>query len=144
MVILFLQRLSNLLVEEIVKKRIKLVPFIFIVCLVWAAAFVLTGGGGAHSAEKQEFLADRHADKGDCDICHETTEPPKGDWVDPEKCFNCHDGWDSLAEATESYGMYNPHKSHLGEPDCSICHKGHEPSVMYCSTCHKTLDPKMK
>ncbi|MDL2306415.1 cytochrome c3 family protein [Desulfovibrio sp. OttesenSCG-928-C06] len=126
------------------KRKYRLVGLFALLFMVWAVACMTTTGTTAQSAEKQQFLADRHAEQGGCDICHEDAEPAEGDWVDPEKCLGCHDGWDTLAVATESHGMYNPHKSHLGEPDCSICHKGHEPSVNYCSTCHKTLDPSMK
>lgn len=30
----------------------------------------------------------------------------------------------------------NPHKSHIGQMQCTACHSGHVPSVAYCTNCH--------
>ncbi|MBP8858178.1 MAG: cytochrome c3 family protein, partial [Anaerolineaceae bacterium] len=54
-----------------------------------------------------------------------------------EGCLQCHISYTSLAEKT-SHLEPNPHSSHLGEIDCTLCHKSHRPSEIYCSQCHNT------
>ena len=110
--------------------------FAIIIILIMTAGIVFAG---------TQFMGDRHEDYGAaCIDCHEEENPEEGAWADYEKCLLCHGGWDELAEATKSYGEHNPHKSHLGEPDCTICHKGHEQSTLYCSKCHADLESVMK
>lgn len=51
-----------------------------------------------------------------------------------QRCVGCHG---SLAQvAAKSKHHINPHKSHLGEINCTACHRGHEQSVAYCNGCH--------
>jgi len=51
-----------------------------------------------------------------------------------QQCTNCHGNLDVLA--VKGTGHINPHKSHLGEINCTACHRGHEQSVAYCNGCH--------
>lgn len=58
-----------------------------------------------------------------------------------DQCLSCHNSYSELAKKTENVedikkGISNPHKSHIGEARCTLCHKIHSPSVLYCNTCH--------
>jgi hypothetical protein len=52
-------------------------------------------------------------------------------------CFECHEHYGALAELT-SGSDFNPHDSHWGELECSVCHGMHRESVDYCDQCHQT------
>ncbi|HOD76591.1 MAG TPA: carboxyl transferase domain-containing protein, partial [Syntrophorhabdaceae bacterium] len=54
---------------------------------------------------------------------------------DPEK----------LAAKTEpkDFPDRNPHKSHLGTINCTVCHKAHAASKTYCLECHKNFNMKI-
>ncbi|MBK1623965.1 hypothetical protein CKO32_10340 [Afifella marina DSM 2698] len=44
----------------------------------------------------------------------------------------------AVTQTLRSEGMSpNPHASHLGEIDCTECHKAHSPSTLFCSVCHQ-------
>ncbi|WP_435546972.1 cytochrome c3 family protein [Desulfobacterium sp. N47] len=50
-------------------------------------------------------------------------------------------GYTELAKKTEKLdnikaGITNPHKSHIGEARCTLCHKNHAQSVLDCNQCH--------
>ena len=49
------------------------------------------------------------------------------------------DAMAQLAAKTEpaEFKDRNPHASHLGEIDCTVCHKAHGPSKIYCLGCHQ-------
>jgi fumarate reductase flavoprotein subunit len=114
---------------------------VFAVILVCASGFY--SFAGVEGTEKG-FLADRHAEYGSCFICHDEEKPEAGAFVDWSKCMECHEEYVELGERTKAYGENNPHLSHLGEPDCTICHMGHMESSLYCVSCHNDLDPTMK
>jgi fumarate reductase flavoprotein subunit len=77
--------------------------------------------------------------KNACEDCHlENSEV-----VIPttDKCLSCHGSYLEIAKKTEKMedikrGISNPHKSHIGEVRCTLCHKIHSSSVLYCNTCH--------
>ncbi len=76
-----------------------------------------------------------HARQGvDCFSCHGTDEPEERA---PEAvCMNCHGSYEDQAELTEE--VYpNPHKAHLGNIRCTLCHKAHQESTLYCNQCHE-------
>ncbi len=57
-----------------------------------------------------------------------------------EFCFDCHEpnehtSYEEVVELTADLDL-NPHDSHVGQPDCGICHKMHELSEDYCAECH--------
>lgn len=90
-----------------------------------------TAGGGA-------ALAELHTAKQiGCSDCHGKAKKIVVD--DSEKgvnqsCVGCHG---SLAQvAAKATHHINPHNSHLGEINCTACHRGHEQSVAYCNGCH--------
>ncbi|MBN1317679.1 MAG: cytochrome c3 family protein [Anaerolineales bacterium] len=52
-----------------------------------------------------------------------------------ESCLECHRSYSSLIERT-SHLEPNPHDSHFGELECSMCHKSHSESALFCQECH--------
>jgi hypothetical protein len=52
-----------------------------------------------------------------------------------EVCLKCHGSYADMALVTKDTEP-NPHDSHLGEVDCTLCHKIHEPSMDLCEQCH--------
>lgn len=104
-------------------------------CSVQCAAF----------AADAAVLADRHQAKGlGCVMCHGTDKPEPFAEVPADKCLACHGSRAALAKKTEKWGKRNPHDNHLGEVECSVCHKGHQKSASYCSNCHKDFTMPMK
>lgn len=83
---------------------------------------------------------DKHQSKGvACSSCHEDGT----DNVIPADatCIKCHGSYADLAQKTANLdnikaGITNPHKSHIGEARCTVCHKNHAASVLYCNECH--------
>jgi hypothetical protein len=74
-----------------------------------------------------------------CAGCHATKLPQLDATVENKKCLECHGPMENLAKATEpaEFKDRNPHKSHLGEIDCTVCHKAHGESKVYCLGCHQ-------
>lgn len=84
-------------------------------------------------------LADRHAKAGvTCADCHGTAKPEPMAEVEADKCLACHPK-NVIVGKYKAMGERNPHENHLGDVDCSICHKGHEASVSYCANCHQNF-----
>jgi fumarate reductase flavoprotein subunit len=80
-------------------------------------------------------LDHKHAQKQiTCILCHKAYFPEKR--ISMEQCLNCHESYDRVAELTEDLEP-NPHFSHFVDLRCTLCHKGHEPSVLYCNKCHE-------
>ncbi|WP_050782895.1 cytochrome c3 family protein [Desulfatibacillum aliphaticivorans] len=74
-----------------------------------------------------------------CQDCHGVPQPGWDDPAEAEQCLACHESREALAgrfdkEFARKWG--NPHKSHLGDLDCAVCHKGHLASTVYCLGCH--------
>jgi fumarate reductase flavoprotein subunit len=85
---------------------------------------------------KGTFLADMHKDKGlDCSSCHgKSTKVDDNETMVNKKCIECHGSLDKMAE--KSKHEINPHKAHLGNISCTVCHHGHTTSWTYCLNCH--------
>lgn len=81
-----------------------------------------------------------------CSACHGNLLPEKGDTVENERCLACHGPMEKIvAKSTpKDFADRNPHKSHLGEIACTVCHKAHEPSVVYCLDCHRLFKMKIQ
>jgi len=79
-----------------------------------------------------------------CGGCHGSAMAKEGDTVENSRCLECHGPMEKLAKKSEpqDFPDRNPHKSHLGEIACTVCHKGHAESKTYCLECHKLF--KMK
>jgi len=68
-----------------------------------------------------------------CALCHGRRFPEKR--AEMEQCLTCHGSYQHVAELTKN--VYpNPHESHLGEIRCTLCHKAHANSELYCDLCH--------
>lgn len=101
------------------------------------------------------FMGSGHYDAGVvCIDCHEPTmeqqfddlemyikneykTPLKTRRFDNDWCFRCHEheSYEEIKELTAGLDR-NPHDGHFGKLDCRICHKMHQPSQLYCATCH--------
>ncbi len=80
------------------------------------------------------YLDRRHGQQSvTCRACHGTYFPERRPAT--EQCYTCHGSYQLVASLTEDVEP-NPHASHLGEIRCTICHKSHEKSVLYCNQCH--------
>lgn len=81
-----------------------------------------------------EQRAAKHMERGlECATCHGNDEPKRRPTM--PKCLECHESYEALAEKTKGKEP-NPHKSHLGKPRCTECHKEHGESVLVCNGCH--------
>lgn len=80
-----------------------------------------------------------------CLACHGKTLPDQGDTVENGRCLACHGSMEALAarSAPKDFPDRNPHKSHLGEIACTVCHHGHTPSKVYCLGCHQKFNMKI-
>ena len=115
----------------IVPAVMKVLLSLFLIMDLWApAAFC------ANTLPK----TDKHRDKNiACESCHAKGSPYAR--PDDSTCIGCHGSYADLAKKTERLdnikaGIENPHKSHMGEARCTLCHKNHAPSVLNCNECH--------
>jgi len=86
------------------------------------------------------YLSAIHAAKDiTCAACHGNALPLLDDKPTKETCLVCHKSYAELAEKTpgQDHPSRNPHNSHLGPINCTVCHKAHEYSANYCMNCHK-------
>jgi len=93
-----------------------------------------------------EHTAGLHAEAGIvCSQCHGKGLPTFDDTVENAGCLRCHGPMEQLAKKSEpkEFKDRNPHKSHLGEIACTVCHKGHMESKVYCLDCHKQFEMKI-
>lgn len=92
------------------------------------------------------FLDSFHGKGGvDCAGCHGPGVPAAGAEIGNERCLACHGPMERLVEKTKpaQFADRNPHHSHLGEIACTVCHKAHEASVVYCLDCHRKFEMKI-
>lgn len=61
----------------------------------------------------------------------------KDGYVTKQACKQCHGDYDKLAKMTANLDP-NPHHSHLGDVNCTDCHKPDlaKPQIV-CNDCHK-------
>jgi len=79
-----------------------------------------------------------------CAGCHEKL-PETGDSVENDRCLACHGTMEKLVKKTapKDFPDRNPHESHLGTINCTVCHKAHAASKTYCLDCHKNFNMKI-
>ena len=88
------------------------------------------------SGDKAAYLAGVHTKKGlDCAACHTTNVISDSETEINKQCAICHGSLEQMGTKTSSQ-IPNPHKSHIGQMQCTACHSGHVPSVAYCTNCH--------
>jgi hypothetical protein len=112
-----------------------------------------------------DLLAKRHADSADQLVCHDCHEASlltqveegvkflTGNYLDPltrrnfgnQFCLDCHDFEEVKAITRERFAemsappfnVANPHDSHNGDLDCSVCHRMHQKETLLCAQCHE-------
>ena len=82
-----------------------------------------------------DYLDNKHAEKNiNCRPCHDSSFP---DWAPTmDECLTCHVSYEHISELTKDVEP-NPHLSHYIDLRCTVCHKSHEASKLYCDKCHK-------
>ncbi|MCB2217761.1 cytochrome c3 family protein [Desulfofustis glycolicus] len=73
-----------------------------------------------------------------CKNCHEIDEPEKR--ASDQACIDCHSAVPGSVKTYADRGMellVNIHDSHEGQLRCTLCHHIHEPSDLYCNSCHE-------
>lgn len=94
------------------------------------------------SGAKSQFLAGAHGKLGlQCAACHNSPKVDDSEKQVNASCTGCHGDLAALAKKTAK--DINPHKSHLGQINCTACHAGHQASVSYCANCHDFKDMKI-
>jgi hypothetical protein len=80
-----------------------------------------------------------------CAGCHVARIAGKGARVESGRCMACHGFYECLADKTapKDFPERNPHSSHLGQPECTLCHKGHAVSRPACLDCHRGFSMKI-
>jgi fumarate reductase flavoprotein subunit len=107
--------------------------FIFLSLLVIAVVFA--------SEKKADGIDPVHNETGlNCADCHDTDKPEKR--AAASKCIECHtskadDAPLAFKDETGTSYEVNPHSSHAGNMRCTLCHKIHAESSLYCNEgCH--------
>jgi hypothetical protein len=77
----------------------------------------------------------------DCGGCHGKEAPLLDTTVENSRCLSCHGPLEKLAAKTTPKDLpgRNPHKSHLGDVACTVCHHAHSDSSVYCLNCHNNF-----
>lgn len=103
--------------------------------LVAVAALLMCAG-----TEAADLQLKHQALGTNCAACHKG-----GPGIAPktEDCFGCHGSYQALAEKSQAVKP-NPHLSHMGELRCSVCHREHQPSKVFCNDCHTFESLKIK
>jgi len=80
-----------------------------------------------------------------CSACHDKKLPVTGDTVENDRCLTCHGPLEALQKRSEpkDFPDRNPHKSHLGDIACTVCHHSHKASTVYCLGCHGNFKMKI-
>jgi fumarate reductase flavoprotein subunit len=85
--------------------------------------------------ESPENLAGHHGKKVSCGSCHTNGfDVDDNESAQNAACINCHGSLTQLA--ANDPRVVSPHRSHLGQISCTVCHHGHTPSQAYCAHCH--------
>ncbi len=93
------------------------------------------------------FLDNLHAKVGIvCNHCHGKRLPKIDDTVGKDRCLACHGPNEQLVQKTQpgEFKDRNPHNSHLGDINCTVCHHAHGESQVYCLDCHKNFKMKIR
>jgi nitrate/TMAO reductase-like tetraheme cytochrome c subunit len=97
------------------------------------------------SAIQSDNLDARHVSKAfTCAACHGKDMIGESA-VENTQCLGCHGPFEELIAKTapQDFPDRNPHKSHLGEISCTVCHAGHARSKVYCLECHPKFAIKL-
>lgn len=91
------------------------------------------------------YIDSLHARKNvTCSGCHGKALPKEDATVENSRCASCHNLEQLIAKsAPPDSPNRNPHKSHLGDINCSVCHHAHSESKVYCLECHSHFQMKI-
>ena len=105
--------------------KIKKCIMFLVLCVMSALCF---------TQAQEQALRGKHAElQLACSMCHGNDVPTKR--APASACMTCHGEYAAVAALTAEVTP-NPHDSHQGELRCTLCHKSHEPSILYCNECH--------
>lgn len=114
-------------------KTIKIGQVVVIIC---ALLIGCTAAWAAGQNPQSAFLSGVHKkNQVSCNDCHgKTLAVDDSETAVNTNCVGCHGTLEAIGKKTKEH--INPHNSHLGEINCTTCHKGHTPSKSYCNYCH--------
>lgn len=114
----------------------KNIPFNKIIIMLISLLLACSPAFSADQAPKNTFLSGIHKkNQISCADCHgKSFTVDDSETVLNKNCVECHGTFEKLASKSKEH--INPHKSHLGEINCTTCHKGHVASKAYCNYCH--------
>jgi fumarate reductase flavoprotein subunit len=113
--------------------------------LTLAASLLACVFSSAYAADTSKGdLAAFHNGMAGCASCHGTNEVvpnkiPDDEYAINKQCTTCHGDFAKLAKADKKI---DPHGSHLGQINCTVCHAGHQKPKLICNDCH-SFDNKM-
>jgi len=118
--------------------------FKFLFVFIWVLAILAAVSNAPQAQTPQKAavspgvgsLADIHKAKTlNCAACHGTTmEVDDNETAVNAQCVKCHGSLSEIAK--KGQGHINPHKAHIGQVSCTVCHNGHTASRSYCLSCH--------
>jgi len=118
--------------------------FRFLLVFIWVLAILAAVSTAPQAQTPQKAavssgagsLADIHKAKTfNCAACHGTTmEVDDNETAVNAQCIKCHGSLSAIAK--KGQGHINPHKAHIGQVSCTVCHSGHTASRSYCLGCH--------
>jgi fumarate reductase flavoprotein subunit len=104
--------------------------------------WVLLSGMAGRAEDTHELRGKHLAAELKCKDCHGTDVPDRR--APASRCKECHEGEIEIASKqlplrgkTGKIVEVNVHASHQGELRCTLCHRVHSPSVLYCNDCHE-------
>lgn len=116
-----------------------------LVLLFIGVVAVATSSGKSDHNDKELLKKHAQADI-TCEQCHggqatsKTGVTQRFPRTTTEACLKCHESHQKVAGDTRNYQPpYNPHFSHFDPLDCYVCHREHQASVMFCTSCHLEL-----
>ena len=119
------------------------VMMLTIVCAMSLPAFCASPTMGG------DTLAKKHIAAGvTCKQCHTSGVPAKKTsegkefprLATKEACLQCHGTYKEVAARTINFQKpFNPHYSHYGELNCYVCHRAHQTSEQFCTSCHMEM-----
>ena len=113
------------------------------ICLLLPVSSLQAAGAEAVPAGKA-LLFDLHKGKQvGCADCHGKEKDILLDDAESSvsgACVSCHGSLLRMSERSEERAKgkdyINPHVSHVGAMNCTVCHRAHEASAAYCNNCH--------
>ncbi|UFS69028.1 flavocytochrome c [Geomonas sp. RF6] len=105
--------------------------------LLMAAVLMVMSATALWAAEGKGSLVELHKGKAKCADCHGSGKKIAVDDSEAsvnKGCIGCHGTLEEMGKHSKE--EVNPHRSHLGEINCTACHHGHTASYVYCLNCH--------